>query len=115
MRIHASELKGLALDWAVAQCQGVKLNSKLLARGVLVRKGMEGIIQPEGNYSPSTYWGQGGPIIGRMLQEMEEVAFWHKWKTEFREMDNPDLLIAAMRCYVASKLGDEVDVPDELR
>jgi hypothetical protein len=26
----------------------------------------------------------------------------------------PTPLIAAMRCYVASKLGDEVDVPDEL-
>lgn len=23
-------------------------------------------------------------------------------------------LIAAMRCYVASKLGDDVDVPEEL-
>jgi hypothetical protein len=23
-------------------------------------------------------------------------------------------LIAAMRCYVASKLGDEVEIPDEL-
>ena len=26
----------------------------------------------------------------------------------------PTKLIAAMRCYVASKLGDEVDVPEEL-
>ena len=26
----------------------------------------------------------------------------------------PTPLIAAMRCFVASKLGDEVDVPDEL-
>ena len=26
----------------------------------------------------------------------------------------PTPLIAAMRCYVASKLGDEVEVPDEL-
>jgi hypothetical protein len=26
----------------------------------------------------------------------------------------PTPLIAAMRCYVASKMGDEVDVPDEL-
>ena len=24
-------------------------------------------------------------------------------------------LIAAMRCYVASKLGDEVEIPDELK
>lgn len=26
----------------------------------------------------------------------------------------PPPLIAAMRCYVASKLGDEVDIPEEL-
>jgi hypothetical protein len=26
----------------------------------------------------------------------------------------PPSLIAAMRCFVASKLGDEVEVPDEL-
>jgi hypothetical protein len=26
----------------------------------------------------------------------------------------PTPLVAAMRCYVASQLGDEVDVPDEL-
>ena len=28
--------------------------------------------------------------------------------------NGPTPLIAAMRCYVASKLGDEVDVPEEL-
>lgn len=27
----------------------------------------------------------------------------------------PTPLIAAMRCYVASKLGDEVEVPEELK
>jgi hypothetical protein len=27
----------------------------------------------------------------------------------------PTPLIAAMRCYVASRLGDEVDVPEELK
>lgn len=26
----------------------------------------------------------------------------------------PTPLIAAMRCYVASKLGDEVEIPEEL-
>jgi Protein of unknown function (DUF2591) len=29
-------------------------------------------------------------------------------------MQGPTLLIAAMRCYVASNLGNEVEVPDEL-
>ena len=27
----------------------------------------------------------------------------------------PTLIIAAMRCYVASKLGDEVEIPEELQ
>ena len=31
-----------------------------------------------------------------------------------RVPSRPTPLIAAMRCYVASKLGDEVDVPEEL-
>ncbi|MNW06473.1 hypothetical protein D3C71_2028910 [compost metagenome] len=28
--------------------------------------------------------------------------------------DGPTPLIAAMRCYVASRVGDEVDLPEEL-
>ncbi len=27
----------------------------------------------------------------------------------------PTPLIAAMRCYVASKLGDEIEIPEELK
>ena len=38
-------------------------------------------------------------------------SFIHFDKTHFQ---GPTPLIAAMRCYVASKLGDEVEVPDEL-
>jgi hypothetical protein len=30
------------------------------------------------------------------------------------EFFGPTPLFAAMRCYVASKLGDEVDVPEDL-
>ena len=29
-------------------------------------------------------------------------------------MRGPTPLIAAMRCYVASKLGDEIEIPTEL-
>jgi hypothetical protein len=31
------------------------------------------------------------------------------------QTDGPTPLIAAMRCYVASKLGDEIDIPEELK
>lgn len=76
-------------------------------------------------FSPSTDWAQGGPIIDR---EMREHGF-DVWRTADMaqcaatyERGLPDSyiygstpLIAAMRCYVASKLGDEVEIPEELK
>jgi hypothetical protein len=75
-------------------------------------------------FEPSTDWAQGGPIIER---EHIELTFdrdgpdilWHAKKYAFDgtllwSESGPTPLIAAMRCYVASKLGDEVEIPDEL-
>jgi hypothetical protein len=67
-------------------------------------------------YSPSTDWAQGGPII-----EQDEITL-HRMTNDWVAVHNPSgdgqpgqhPLIAAMRCYVASKLGDEVEVPEEL-
>jgi hypothetical protein len=69
---------------------------------------------------PSTRWEDGGPII-----EREEISVgpidvsgpWLAMPVRGKNKDaifGPTPLIAAMRCYVASKLGDEVEVPDEL-
>lgn len=96
--IKVSELTGVALDWAVAKCEGYRLD-----------------LVPEGSYQPSTDWEQGGPII-----EREGIAMgksWDHWKAfsgETHLEEGPTPLIAAMRCYVASKLGDTVEVPEEL-
>lgn len=67
----------------------------------------------EANYA--TDWAHGGPIIE------EEGIGLHLWSSEEWigdmgdwEARDPTPLVAAMRCYVASKLGDEVDVSDEL-
>ena len=71
----------------------------------------------------STDWAQGGPIIEReRIHTMcpETGDFWDARKAgltnalEKRYFRGPTMLSAAMRCYVASKLGDEVEVPDEL-
>ena len=63
----------------------------------------------------STDWAQGGPII-----EREGLTLTHqtdKWAAQ-TDCDlfsyGPTPLIAAMRCYVASKLGEIVEVPREL-
>ena len=78
---------------------------------------------PEGKrtwyvYTPSTKWSQGGPIIERERITVDASAILGQWMAVFYvpneepwEMRGPTPLIAAMRCYVASKLGDEVEVP----
>ncbi len=73
------------------------------------------------DYSPSTNWAQGGPIIEREGINLEHNPSRCIWiastpAPEHRngavEVTGPTPLIAAMRCYVASKLGDGVEIPD---
>jgi len=78
---------------------------------------IDGITQ--GFYKPSTNWAQGGPIIERekigTLWEARNV--WSastKWDDPAKVFYGKTKLIAAMRCYVASKLGDNIEVPKEL-
>lgn len=113
--MKTSELTGADLDWAVAKAwQPVYTDSHL----VRVITGCEPGVEP---FNPSTDWAQGGPII-----EREEIGIWpsesgdHDGEWCARKIStyitySPTPLIAAMRCYVASKLGDEVEIPEELK
>lgn len=80
--------------------------------------GPAGYFPDDDRCKPSTDWSQGGPII-----EREKIGVWPsesisgQWGARMLNtyiMYGPTPLIAAMRCFVASKLGDEVEVPDEL-
>jgi len=102
MKTKTSELTGAALDWAVVRCEGGVGDNQLIGAW----------------YAPSTNWAQGWPII-----ERERIATNYSAKRDCWFAENfletcveagPTPLIAAMRCYVASKLGEEVEVPDEL-
>ena len=109
MKIKTSDLSGAALDWAVgiaAQPDGAKLLWRLM-RG--------------GNWRPSTDWSQGGPIIERegICLKRGHSGYWFAYtltlNDDERHMQCGAVALAvAMRCFVASKLGDEVDVPEEL-
>lgn len=114
-----AELTGPALDWAVSR------------------------IEHPGHFVPdwhnySTEWEKGGPIVERegiLLRPLRKdghdmnglwlamlddgntgsMVQWVKrqdWPRHY--LPGPAPLIAAMRCYVASKLGAEVDIPDGL-
>lgn len=97
--MKTSELTGRALDWAVARAEGLTLD-----------------------FHHSTDWSQGGPIIEREMISIGPSESGEDWIAMVRyELHRDDAywcgltpLVAAMRCYVASKLGDEVEIPNEL-
>ena len=111
--MKTAELIGPALDWAVAKCEGyIGARHSWLHETTL--KKIE-----DGSFHPSSNWAQGGPIIERekitITQSNDIMAsiFRPEVGYEFKKR-GPTPLVAAMRAYVASKLGDEVEVPEEL-
>jgi len=100
--MKTSELSGAALDWAVAKCEGKE------------PKHHEGWPMEEPS-EYSTDWAWAGPIIER--ERITVIAMPNgSWATStpLHTFHQPTPLIAAMRCYVASKLGDEVEIPEGL-
>ena len=110
--IKTKDLQGAALDWAAAKCENVECDENNLP----IWFDADGLDAPRATYAPSSDWSQAGQII-----EREKIAIdfdhdcWNASKIdEPCYFSGPTPLIAAMRCFVASKLGEQVDVPDEL-
>ena len=117
--MKTSELQGAALDWAVVKCEcaipaAFKSIPALLNGTVRVFRGdISSYSEP---VSPSTNWAHGGPIIEREeICVLAPVRGLWRGRKEGRTQYGPTPLIAAMRCYVASKLSDEVEIPEELK
>jgi hypothetical protein len=97
MNIKTSALTGNALNWAVNDAEELT-----------------------GLFAPVNYcgkWEFGGPIIERERIEIfthDEEWFAYSSNSKPEDFPGDTQLIAAMRCYVASRLGDSVNVPEEL-
>ena len=114
--MKTSELTGAQLDWAVGAANGEKLNVGF-RNLTYTPKGKRTVYK----YLPSTSWAQGGPIIEHeriLIQpELGKEGCGNAWNAiSMHDTDayGPTPLIAAMRCYVALKLGDDVEIPKEL-
>lgn len=116
MKQSTYDLVGHALDWAVTNIEEPN-DLKYGVENWLDRRLHE---TRDGFFVHrySTVWAQGGEIIEREGMQLWKGGQWCASldqsfnPPEFSTGDTP--LIAAMRCYVASKLGDTVDIPDEL-
>ena len=127
MKIKTEDLTGSALDWAVLEALKPTLKDPSQAYigtfGPLFGKGYRYPAWRSRKYSPSTSWQEGGPIIEREKIAVlpDEYSFgWVAHKCHFDGQEEELFkgltpLIAAMRCYVASKLGDIIDIPEELK
>ena len=121
--VKTSELIGPALDWAVAKCEGFSYTDK---GGINDFRHLRLYDRKDRPVSASVNWSQGGPIIDRecisllYLYVTDDPFRWAATQKPTLKNVKPDavygptLLIAAMRCYVASKLGDTVQIPKGL-
>ena len=134
MKIKTSELKNRTLAWSVAnaagyltgghfhyrECQRVELRGRILIDWKATAVTDDAFTL----WNPTEDWAQAGPIIERECIEIcpHDVEPWWarvhvKGTGMFQRVGvlGPTPLIAAMRCYVASKLGDEIEIPGELK
>lgn len=130
---RVAELECAQLDWAVAVAACEPLSCD--AWQVPTKPGtIPFVMVGTGNgdkrvYYPSSSWADGGPIIERericieFLQPGRWVAYprtegginarvtGKTWSVYCEDLQSATPLVAAMRAFVASKLGDEVEVP----
>ena len=105
-KIKTSEAIGPVLDWLVAKCLGADVSDP------------EWALTDDERFT--TDWAQGGPIIEREKITVRHIGrsiegeLWDAAYDEGEEAEGPTPLVAAMRCFVASRLGETVEVPEEL-
>jgi hypothetical protein len=128
--MKTSELKGRALDWAVAEAKGITVF--ISKQGKLMGANYGDFNPRKGTpwWHPSGYdWGMAGRLI-----DDERMGVWYcdavvdangnveRDKCWYAEDKNGDHVqtgdratIAILRCYVASKLGDDVEIPEDIK
>ena len=126
--VQVKDAEGSVLDWMVGIAQSIPNLHVVKKQRWNCVYGM--VLVEEGNfidfpYKPSADWSQGGPIIEKLRGESNYsfliendgdeiyVLAWPTAHVMFKGRGET-LLVAAMRCYVSSVLGEEVEVPDEL-
>jgi hypothetical protein len=121
MKIKVSEATNTQLDWLVAH------SAELVV--IQVKNGHTYVPKYPTiggqRFTPTTDWSQGGPILSeaRISRTIDHSGLWIAyWTDGYGEGDDAKKwmqcdrseLVAGLRCFVASKLGDEVEVPEEL-
>lgn len=124
IKIKTSELAGRALAWAVARCEGYIYGDAGNGLITLYEKGYPKM--SASCWHPEELWQQAGPIIERENIDLRgprpvfpqwTATIWDYSDSIAREAfyaHGPTPMVAAMRCFVYSKMRGKVEVPEEL-
>lgn len=119
--VETGLLIGKALDWAVELAKGTHWS----LNGYFVFKRPTGTeyVDKHAEYAYSTGWAQGGLLLDRLIEEgwrLSKADYdlgikMYRFRDDLIEIwRGPTTLITVCRTYVASKLGDTVEIPEEL-
>lgn len=129
-QIKVSEASGIVLDYLVAKCEGFDY-MKAEGQRARTNKGRPFWMETP-RYHPHNDWSQGGPIFEREIDNFERRVgyfYCHRFKKRQDRVDinfkthpgdreawatGPTLLVAGLRCWVMSQLGETAEVPEEL-
>ena len=132
--VRVAEAEGPVLDWLVCKASGMFDTYPQYAAGKAFLEKHQG--SSAAYVHPSSDWAQGGPIIEReginlsvdyqdsaLSNDMVQIGWkGNLWNNSvpgtagfLQWAYGPTPLIAAMRCFCVSKLGESVAVPKELK
>lgn len=135
MKIKVNKLKGRLLDYAVALAIGYAPGEPLLGSDGKVVLGyhenfywygtkVEGnalLVAHHLDFTPSTCWAQGGPLLDSVQMDLTTCYLGARLKYlatipgfVMPGITGETLLIAGLKCLVSLKLGNEVDIPEQL-
>ena len=130
MKIKVSEASGKVLEYLVAIARGFVVYHNATLNGCVMEGfWVSGYYPGDSNswvslnvLKHSTSWALGGPIIEQELIEIllspkghvRAIVNRFDLSRKVIVQHGPTPLIAAMRCLVVSKMGYEVEVPDDL-
>lgn len=133
-KIKIADLVGVQLDYAVANAIDYEVEFEGYwcvesNKNVTTALHFQGSECVDTKWSPSTRWGQGGPLIDRYTITVSRgpdsygaVTSKHWWSeedggTETRVehcAEGETMLVAAMRALLKALVGEEVEIPESL-
>lgn len=128
MKVKTSELIGKSLDFAVSIALGHEMVQDAVSGQYFARLNRDQLRKQNTYYSPneqyrdlpfvgySTLWSHGGPLIDS--ERIDVFCSENQWCAQMdcrvHSSYGKTALIAAMRCFVASVFGEEVDLPQDI-